>query len=101
MHFVIGSNPSFQITTRFHLLSQYVNRSATLPHVQFIWARSTYTSQGRSWYTKWLTVVERSPVVTRFDTREFLDIGGFVNIRLRMDDDKMNGYMYQVIRPCL
>ena len=41
-------------------------------------------------------MVERSPVVTRFDTREFLDIGGFVNIRLRMDDDKMNGYMYQV-----
>ena len=35
-------------------------------------------------------------MVTRFDTREFLDIGGFVNIRLRMDDDKMNGYMYQV-----
>ena len=55
-----------------------------------------YMKQGRSWYTKWLTVVERSPVVTRFDTREFLDIGGFVNIRLRMDDDKMNGYMYQV-----
>ena len=54
------------------------------------------SKQGRSWYTKWLTVVERSPVVTRFDTREFLDIGGFVNIRLRMDDDKMNGYMYQV-----
>ena len=52
--------------------------------------------QGRSWYTKWLTVVERSPVVTRFDTREFLDIGGFVNIPLRMDDNKMNGYMYQV-----
>ena len=35
-------------------------------------------------------------MVTRFDTRPFLDIGGFVNVRLRMDDDKMNGYMYQV-----
>ena len=34
------SNPFFQITTRFHLLLEYVNRDATLPHVRFIWARS-------------------------------------------------------------
>lgn len=60
-----------------------------------------YLLQGRSWYTKWLTVVEHSPVMTRFDTLDFIDIGGFVNIRLRMDDAKRNGYMYQVIRACL
>ena len=35
------SNPFYQITTRFHLLSEYVKRSATLPHVRFIWARSS------------------------------------------------------------
>ena len=35
------SNPFYQITTRFHLLSEYVKCSATLPHVRFIWARST------------------------------------------------------------
>ena len=35
------SNPFFQITTRFQLLSQYVKSSATLPHVQFILGRST------------------------------------------------------------
>ena len=34
------SNTFFQIATRFQLLSQYVKRSATLPHVRFIWARS-------------------------------------------------------------
>ena len=39
-NFVIVSNPFFQITTRFHSLSEYVKRSATLPHVRFIWARS-------------------------------------------------------------
>ena len=79
------------------------NQEAGLPHlshVRYIYHITVNDincyKKGRSWYTKWLTVVERSPVVTRFDTREFLDIGGFVNIRLRMDDDKMNGYMYQV-----
>ncbi len=60
-----------------------------------------YLLQGRSWYTKWLTVVEHSPVVTRFDTLDFIDIGGFVNVRLRMDDAKTNAYMYQEVRACL
>ena len=36
------SNPFFQIITRFHLLSEYFKRDARLPHVRFIWARSTY-----------------------------------------------------------
>ena len=39
-NFVIVSNPFFQITSRFHSLSEYVKRSATLPHVRLIWARS-------------------------------------------------------------
>ena len=41
LHFVIVSNLFFQITTGFHLLSVFVKRSATLPHVRFILGRST------------------------------------------------------------
>ncbi|XP_059082591.1 uncharacterized protein LOC131880099 [Tigriopus californicus] len=61
----------------------------------------SYLLQGRSWYTKWLTVLEKSPVMTRFETLEFIDIGGFVNIHLRMDGKKRNNYMVQSILGCL
>ena len=40
LHFVIGLNPFFQITTRFHYLSEYAKRSATLPHCRLILLRS-------------------------------------------------------------
>ncbi len=46
---------------------------------------SNFLLQGRSWYTKWLTVLEQGPVVTRFQTMDFVDSGGFVNINLMMD----------------
>lgn len=60
-----------------------------------------YLLQGRSWYTKWLTVLEASPLMTRFETLDFLDLGGFVNINLVIDDRKKNRYMYQSIVACL
>ena len=41
LHFVIGLNPFFQITTRFHYLSEYAKRSATLLHCRLILPRST------------------------------------------------------------
>jgi hypothetical protein len=47
---------------------------------------ASYLLQGKSWYTKWLTVLEQEIVVTRFETVAFLDIGGFVNINLMMDE---------------
>lgn len=44
-----------------------------------------YMLQGRSWYTKWLTVLELGPVFTRFDTLDFTDLGGSLNIRIVID----------------
>ena len=61
----------------------------------------SYLLQGRSWYTKWLTVLEQIPLLTRFDTLDFIDLGGFVNIRLKVDDRYSNDYTYQVIEACL
>ena len=29
--------------------------------------------QGRSWYTKWITVLEQQPVFAAFDTLQYLD----------------------------
>ena len=43
--------------------------------------------QGRSWYTKWLTVLESVPIFTRFKTFEYTDNGGSLNIRVRIDTD--------------
>lgn len=62
---------------------------------------TNYILQGKSWYTNWLTVLEDTPLVTRFDTLDFLDIGGFVNINFIMDEGKVNNYMYQSIQACL
>lgn len=44
-----------------------------------------YMVQGRSWYTKWLTVLEEFPIFTRFRTYDFTDLGGSLNIRVTMD----------------
>jgi len=41
--------------------------------------------QGKSWYTKWVTVTNRFPIMTRFETLDFSDLGGTVNIALGMD----------------
>ncbi len=49
---------------------------------------ASFLLQGRSWYTKWITALEHQPVVTRFETLPFLDLGGFVNVNLMMDEDK-------------
>ena len=62
---------------------------------------ANYLLQGRSWYTKWLTVLDDTPLVTRFDTLDHLDLGGFVNINLLMDERKVNNYMFQVIEACI
>ena len=41
--------------------------------------------QGKSWYTKWVTVTNRFPIMTRFETHDFTDLGGTINIALGMD----------------
>ena len=64
--------------------------------------------QGRSWYTKWLTVLEKFPIFTRFKTFDFTDLGGSLNIRVSMDTGTFNdpsnhleeGF-YHVITGCL
>ena len=43
-----------------------------------------YMVQGRSWYTKWLTVLEQFPIYTRFKTFDYTDLGGSLNIRVTM-----------------
>ena len=45
-----------------------------------------YVLQGKSWYTEWVTVVEKSPVFTRFEVQEYLDVGGHLSIRIGFDD---------------
>ena len=45
-----------------------------------------YILQGKSWYTKWLTVLEIVPVFTRFDVLPYLDVGGNLAIRIGYDN---------------
>ena len=45
-----------------------------------------YILQGKSWYTKWLTVLEIAPVFTRFDVLPYLDVGGNLAIRIGYDN---------------
>ena len=46
-----------------------------------------YMIQGKSWYTKWLTVLEKEPIFTRFQTFDYTDLGGSLNIKIKMDTD--------------
>ena len=45
-----------------------------------------YILQGKSWYTKWLTVLEIVPVFTRFDVLPYLDVGGNLAIKIGYDN---------------
>jgi hypothetical protein len=67
-----------------------------------------YMVQGRSWYTKWLTVLEQFPVFTRFETADFIDLGGSLNVRVTLDTSlfrtspgEEGGYYYQVVTGCI
>lgn len=64
-----------------------------------------YMVQGRSWYTKWLTVLEEVPIFTRFKTFDFTDLGGSLNIRVRIDTDLSRGpndsNYFHVVTGCL
>lgn len=46
---------------------------------------TNFVLQGRSWYTKWVTVSPLVPVVTRFKILDYIDIGGMVNLMLQVD----------------
>ena len=46
---------------------------------------TNFMLQSRSWYTKWVTVFNRFPIMTRFTTVDHSDLGGTVNIQLGMD----------------
>jgi len=46
---------------------------------------TNYFLQGKSWYTKWVTVTNLFPIMTRFETLDFSDLGGTINIALAMD----------------
>ena len=65
-----------------------------------------YMVQGRSWYTKWLTVLESVPIFTRFQTFAYTDNGGSLNIRVKMDTD-LNSHsseimgFYHIVKGCL
>ena len=65
-----------------------------------------YMIQGRSWYTKWLTVLEKSPIFTRFRTFDYTDLGGSLNIKVKMDtdldkhDSHLQGF-YHVVTGCV
>ena len=65
-----------------------------------------YMIQGRSWYTKWLTVLEKSPIFTRFRTFDYTDLGGSLNIKVKMDTDldkhvsQLEGF-YHVVTGCV
>jgi len=65
-----------------------------------------YMVQGRSWYTKWLTVLESVPIFTRFRTFEYTDNGGSLNIRIRIDTD-LNSHssellgFYHIVKGCI
>ena len=45
----------------------------------------SYVLQGKSWHTKWITVSNRFPIITRFETHEYTDIGGTLNIAMKID----------------
>ena len=55
-----------------------------------------YMVQGRSWYTKWLTVLESVPIFTRFQTFPYTDNGGSLNIRVKMDTD-LNSHSSEIM----
>lgn len=46
---------------------------------------TNYFLQGKSWYTKWVTVTNLFPIMTRFETLDFSDLGGTINIAMGMD----------------
>jgi len=46
---------------------------------------TNYFLQGKSWYTKWVTVTNLFPIMTRFTTLDFSDLGGTINIAMGMD----------------
>ena len=46
---------------------------------------TNFMLQSKSWYTKWVTVFNRFPIMTRFQTMDHSDLGGTVNIQLAMD----------------
>jgi len=47
---------------------------------------TNYFLQGKSWYTKWVTVTNLFPIMTRFETLDFTDLGGTINIAMGMDN---------------
>ena len=47
---------------------------------------TNFILQSRSFYTKWLTVFNRFPIITRFKTLDHSDLGGTVNIILGMEE---------------
>ena len=46
---------------------------------------TNFMLQSKSWYTKWVTVFNRFPIMTRFQVMDHSDLGGTVNIQLGMD----------------
>ena len=46
---------------------------------------TNFILQSRSFYTKWLTVFNRFPIMTRFQTLDHSDLGGTVNIMMGME----------------
>ena len=52
--------------------------------------------QGKSWYTKWVTVTNRFPIMTRFETFDFTDLGGTINIALGMDSLDTKGQTVEI-----
>ena len=46
---------------------------------------TNFILQSRSFYTKWVTVFNRFPIMTRFQTLDHSDLGGTVNIILGME----------------
>jgi len=57
-----------------------------------------FVLQGRRWYTKWITVSNRFPIITRFKTEDYLDTGGTLNIVIRIDDQAAQLADGQVVR---
>ena len=47
---------------------------------------TNFILQSRSFYTKWVTVFNRFPIMTRFQTLDHSDLGGTVNIILGMEE---------------
>ena len=60
---------------------------------------TNFILQSRSWYTKWVTVFNRFPIMTRFQTMDHSDLGGTVNIQLGMDnieDTQLQGQSVEI-----